>query len=219
MASQQQQPCGIGLFGGTFDPVHIGHLRTALELKTALGLSEMRLLPSAHPPHRAEPQTSAEHRLAMLTLGVGSEPGLAVDDRELRRPGPSYSVDTLREIRTDAGPDTPLCFCIGMDALGGLDQWHRWREIAELAHIVVAARPGWHLPQGGEVLDFVREHRASDISALSSTAAGKLLILDMTLLPISATGIRQALTRDESIRYLVPDAVIEYIRQHKLYTK
>lgn len=210
---------GIGLFGGTFDPVHIGHLRTALELKIALNLAEMRLVPSAHPPHRAEPQTSAEHRLAMLEKGINGEPGLTVDDRELHRAGPSYTIDTLVEIRAEIGPEIPLCLCIGMDSLVTMNQWHRWREFTEFAHIVVAARPGWHLPKEGEILDFVRSHRAHKVEELRQSAAGRLLIAEMTLLPISATGIRQALGRGESIRYLVPDGVIEYINKHKLYNK
>jgi len=208
---------GVGLFGGTFDPVHIGHLRTALELKDALGLAEMRLLPSAQPPHRAQPQASAAHRLAMLRHGVDAEPGLAADDRELRREGPSYTLDTLAEIRAEIGPETPLCLCIGMDSLVSMNQWHHWREFTDYAHIVVAARPGWHLPKTGEVLEFVRAHRVEEAAALNTGPAGKLLIVEMTLLPISATGIRQARARGESIRYLVPDSVIEYINQNQLY--
>ncbi len=217
MVIEHPQPSGIGLFGGTFDPVHIGHLRTALELKNALHLAEMRLLPSAHPPHRAQPETSAEHRLAMLKLGVDNEPGLVADDRELLRKGPSYTRDTLAEMRAEIGPDMPLCLCIGMDSLITLNQWHRWQELTDYAHIVAAARPGWHLPKEGEVLEFVHSHRAHTAEELHMTPAGKLLIVEMTLLPISATGIRQALERGESIRYLVPDAIIDYINQNQLY--
>lgn len=217
MDNAPQPLSGIGLFGGTFDPVHIGHLRTALELKQALGLAQMRLLPSAQPPHRAQPMASAEHRLALLKCGVDAEPGLAVDDRELRREGPSYTLDTLAGIRAEIGADTPLCLCIGMDSLVNLNQWHRWQELTDYAHIVAAARPGWHLPNAGAVLEFVRRHRAHDIAELQATPAGKLLIVEMTLLPISATGIRQALQRGESIRYLVPDGVIDYINQNQLY--
>ena len=217
----------IGIFGGTFDPIHIGHLRTAVELRKVLGLSEMRLIPSATPPHRTQPESSAEHRLAMLQIALGSEssapePGLIADDRELQRElqreGPSYTWDTLKELRAEAGPDTPLCLCIGMDSLIDLNQWHRWHELTDMAHIVVAARPGWHLPKSGEVLDFVRAHRATDIEQVQSTPKGKILIMEMTLLPVSATGIRQALQRGESIRYLVPEKVIDYIRQHQLYS-
>ena len=215
---------GVGLFGGTFDPVHIGHLRTAVELRKVLNLSEMRLIPSACPPHRTQPDSSAEHRLAMLQLAIGhvlgpntAEPKLIADDRELRREGPSYTMDTLTEVRAEVGTKTPLLLCIGMDSLIELNQWHHWRELTSMAHIVVAARPGWHLPKSGEVLEFVREHRATSIEQLQEMPAGKILMMEMTLLPISATGIRQALQRGESIRYLVPDQVIDYIRQHQLY--
>lgn len=219
---------GIGIFGGTFDPIHIGHLRTAVELRKALGLGEMRLIPSATPPHREQPESNAEHRMAMLKLALGRtskscnlelrEPGLVADDRELRRKGFSYTIDTLKELRAETGPETPLYLCIGMDSLIDLNQWHKWSELTDIAHIIVAARPGWHLPTSGEVLEFVRAHRATNKEQLQETPAGKILIMEMTLLPISATGIRQALKRGESIRYLVPDSVIDYITQHQLYT-
>lgn len=223
MSQRPDHTNGVGIFGGTFDPVHIGHLRTSVELRKVLGLAEMRLIPSANPPHRAA-ITSAEHRLAMLQLALNSnsgstaEPGLVADDRELRREGPSYTVDTLAEIRAEIGTDTPLYLCIGMDALIHLNQWHRWEELADLAHIVTVARPGWHLPKSGKVLEFVRAHRATSADQLQEAPAGKILIMAMTLLPVSATGIRQALQRGESIRYLVPDQVIDYIRQHQLYS-
>ena len=221
--STQGMNNGVGIFGGTFDPIHIGHLRTAVELRKALGLSEIRLIPSATPPHREQPESSAEHRLAMLKLALGSEstscePSLVADDRELHRHGFSYTIDTLKELRAEKGPETPLCLCIGMDSLIDLNQWHQWNKLTDIAHIVVAARPGWHLPKSGEVLEFVRAHRAANKEQLQETPAGKILIMEMTLLPISATGIRQALKRGESIRYLVPDSVIDYITQHQLYT-
>lgn len=221
--STQGMNNGVGIFGGTFDPIHIGHLRTAVELRKVLGLSEMRLIPSATPPHRGQPESSAEHRLTMLKLALGHtpescEPGLIADDRELRRKGFSYTIDTLKELRAEAGPNTPLCLCIGMDSLIDLNQWHKWQEFTDIAHIVVATRPGWHLPKSGEVIEFVRAHRATGKEQLQETPAGKILIMEMTLLPVSATGIRQALRRGESVRYLVPDSVIDYITQHQLYT-
>ena len=126
---------GIGIFGGTFDPVHIGHLRASVELRKTLGLSEMRLIPSANPPHKAQPETNAEHRLAMLQLALANEPGLVADARELHRKGLSYTLDTLTEIRAEIGVETPLCLCIGMDSLIDLNQWHRWRELTDVAHV------------------------------------------------------------------------------------
>lgn len=209
---------GVGIFGGTFDPIHIGHLRTSVELRKVLGLREMRLIPNAQPPHRIQPETSAKHRIAMLQLALKNESGLVADDRELRRQGPSYTLDTLADIRDEIGIETPLCLCIGMDSLINLSQWHRWRDLTSLAHIVAVARPGWHLPQSGEVLKFIHEHRATSEELLQAQPAGKVLIKEITLLPVSATGIRQALQRGESIRYLVPDNVIDYIRQHQLYS-
>lgn len=206
----------VGIFGGTFDPVHIGHLRTALELKFRLGLAEMRFIPSARPPHRDEPSSSAEHRLAMLLLALRNEPGLVVDDCELKRDGPSYSIETLRHIRAELGDKTPLCLCIGMDALISLDRWHQWQELINYAHIVVTARPGWSLPESGDVLSLVQQHRTNENDLLTS-ANGNIAIVEMTRLPVSATGIRQAFVRREPTRYLLPDAVLEYITKHRLY--
>ena len=205
----------VGVFGGTFDPIHIGHLRTALELKQRLGLDEMRMIPSAQPPHRAQPATSAEHRLAMLQLALAGELGLVADDCELKREGPSYTIDTLQQIRAEIGK-SPLCLCVGMDALLGINTWHRWQELLNVAHIVATARPGWHLPEEGEVAELIQQHRA-DEAELLNTPCGKIAIVEMTLLPVSATGIRQALQRGESVRYLVPDSVIQYIEEQRLY--
>jgi nicotinate-nucleotide adenylyltransferase len=218
MSLKTDHSTGIGIFGGTFDPIHIGHLRTSVELRKILGLSEIRLIPNANPPHRVQPEASAKHRLAMLQLALANEPGLVTDDRELRRQGPSYTLDTLTEIRAEIGTETPLSLCIGMDSLINLNQWHHWRELTDLAHIVAVARPGWHLPQSGEVLDFIHRHRATGEEPLQGQPAGKVFIKEITRLPVSATGIRQALQRAESIRYLVPDKVIDYIRQHQLYS-
>ncbi len=205
----------VGVFGGTFDPVHIGHLRVALELKEHLGLSAMHMIPSARPPHREQPATSAEHRFAMLQLALANEAGMVADDREIRRKGMSYSIDTLSEVRAEVGAE-PLYLCIGMDALLTLNCWHRWRDLLDFAHIVVTARPGWKLPSSGEVIEWVGLHRA-EVSALAERPCGHVAFVEMALLPVSATGIRQALQRGASIRYLVPDAVLDYIAANKLY--
>ena len=139
MSSEPQAP--IGVFGGTFNPVHYGHLRSALELAERLELEHVRLMPSAEPPHRAAPRCSAEHRAAMVELAVAGEPRLLCDTRELRRPGPSYTVDSLIELREEFGSGRSLCMVLGCDALLGIDRWQRWQELLSLAHIVVIAQP------------------------------------------------------------------------------
>ena len=210
----------VGIFGGTFDPVHIGHLRTAVELREHLGLYELRLMPSARPPHREQPCVSAEHRLAMLRLAIASElpfDGLLADDRELRREGLSYTVETLAQLRDELGDDVALCLCIGMDSLVNLHTWQRWQELSDYAHIVVAARPGWHLPETGSVAEWLAGRCTDDPQLLSQSPSGCVLVEAMTLLPVSATQIREDLAASSSVRYLVPDAVIQYIHQHGLY--
>ncbi len=216
----------VGIFGGTFDPVHIGHLRTAVELREHLGLDELHLMPSARPPHRERPGVSAEHRLAMLRLAIdGGEPGdggldcdgLLADDRELRREGLSYTVETLAQLRNELGGDVALCLCIGMDSLVNLHTWQRWQELSDYAHIVVAARPGWHLPETGPVAQWLAGRYTDDVQLISHSPSGRVLVEAMTLLPVSATQIRENLATGHSVRYLVPDAVIQYIHQHGLY--
>lgn len=210
----------VGIFGGTFDPVHIGHLRTAVELREHLGLDELRLMPSARPPHREQPGVSAEHRLAMLQLAIGKEnlaAGLLADDRELRREGLSYTVETLAQLRVELGDNVALCLCIGMDSLVNLHTWQRWQALSDYAHIVVAARPGWHLPETGPVAQWLAGRCTDDPKLLSKSPSGRVLVEAMTLLPVSATQIREDLAAGSSVRYLVPDAVIQYIHQHGLY--
>ena len=135
----------IGIFGGTFDPIHYGHLRTAFELLQALRLGELRFMPAGNPPHREQPMASAEQRVAMVRAATAGQPGFTVDDRETRREGPSYSVDTLAGLRAEH-PTRPLCLIVGMDAFLGLPKWHQWQDILKLAHLVVAHRPGWRAP-------------------------------------------------------------------------
>ena len=210
----------VGIFGGTFDPVHIGHLRTAVELREHLDLDELRLMPSARPPHREQPGVSAEHRLAMLQLAIGKgtlAAGLLADDRELRREGLSYTVETLAQLRGELGGDVALCLCIGMDSLVNLHTWQRWQALSDYAHIVVAARPGWHLPETGPVAQWLAGRCTDDPKLLSKSPSGRVLVEAMTLLPVSATQIREDLATGSSVRYLVPDAVIQYIHQHGLY--
>src|SRR3569832_105068 len=164
----------IGLLGGTFDPIHFGHLRPAMDLLDELGLDHVRLIPCGVPPHRAAPRAHAEHRLTMLRLAVSGEPRLRVDERELRRPGPSYMVDTVLSLREELG-DTPLALIIGMDALNGLATWRRWRKLVDLCHLIVMERPGGTAPATGELAALVAARRVYEVADLRARAAGGLV--------------------------------------------
>lgn len=206
----------IAVFGGTFNPVHYGHLRSALELVQVLDLAELHLMPCAQPPHREAPNCSAEHRAAMVELAVQDEPRLHCDRRELHRAGPSWTIDSLQAWRSELGAERSLCLVMGCDALAKLDSWHRWRELLDFAHIVVLARPGWEFPHSGVVADWLREHRSEAPDALQAPA-GSVQFVSLRPLDISATEIRQQLAAGQSPRYLLPQSVLDYITTHHLY--
>ena len=209
----------IGIFGGTFDPVHFGHLRPALDVKQALGLREMRLIPAFQPPHRETPAANPGQRLTMLRAAVGGEPDLLVDNREMKREGESFMVDTLASLRTELG-DEPMCLVLGSDAFLQLDRWHRWRDILVLAHIVVTHRPGWeiNIEEASEELQQVwQQHIVSAAAELETCPSGKIVLQSVTPLDISATRIRALVAAGNSPRYLVPDAVWNLIRMHGVY--
>jgi nicotinate-nucleotide adenylyltransferase len=206
----------IGIFGGTFDPVHFGHLRAATEVKEKLQLEDFRLLPAGNPPLRAKTFATAEHRLAMLRLALSDYPDLVVDDREVRRAGLSYMVDTLSEIRAEEG-DRPLLLIIGQDAANNLDQWHEWRRLFDLAHLVIMRRPQSVYEYSDELLEQVQPRLVSSPRALSGVPAGLLLPLELTQLAISSTDIRRRMRAGLSPRFLMPQLVIDYIREHRLY--
>jgi nicotinate-nucleotide adenylyltransferase len=211
----------IGVFGGTFDPIHFGHLRPALEVAEALALREMRLVPTHVPPHRQAPVASAAQRLAMVRLAVAGEAGLVVDTRELERAGPSYMVDTLASLRVELGSE-PLCLVLGADAYLTLESWHRWQELLELAHLVITYRPGWRLDTAtaSEALTRLwREHGVASREQLDARPAGTLWLQPVTQLDISATRIRAMLAAGHNPRYLLPDDVLAYIRTQNLYSE
>jgi nicotinate-nucleotide adenylyltransferase len=216
------RPAPVALLGGTFDPIHYGHLRFADAVRRALGLSQVRLVPARDPPHRDRPKAPAADRLAMLKLAVAEFPGLVVDDGELRREGKSYTVDTLTTLRREF-PDHPLLLLLGADAFRGLTTWHRWRELFDLAHLVVVERPGVDLETElpPPLLAILRERLVADPESLLSRPAGAILRQPIAPLDVSATEIREHIARGagaaEMNRGLLPPAVLAYIDLHHLY--
>jgi nicotinate-nucleotide adenylyltransferase len=210
----------LGILGGTFDPVHFGHLRLAEEARRALGLAEVRWVPAGLPAHRAPPQASALRRLAMVRLAILGNPAFSLDDGEAQSAAPSYSVPTLERLRGQIGPQRPLVLLLGADAFLGLCTWHRWRELFGLAHLAVATRPNYAL--AGESMDAAladefRLRQSSSATAIAATPAGRIVPFGITALDISATGLRAEIAAGGSPRYLLPDPVLDYIATNRLY--
>ena len=208
----------MGIFGGTFDPIHYAHLRTAFELQQALRLKEIRFLPAGNPPHRDQPMADAQLRLKMVQLATADQPGFVVDDREVRKEGPSYSVETLGELRHEY-PDRSLCLIVGMDAFLSLPKWHQWRELLQLAHLVVAHRPGWRAPGMGPLGELLVDRGTGRIGDLHEQRAGCIYIHAVTQLEISSTEVRQLIAMGRDPRFLMPDSVRKLILDTRCYAK
>lgn len=210
----------LGLFGGTFDPVHFGHLRLAEESIDHLGLAGVRWIPAGQPPHRGVPQVTAEQRLEMVRRSTANNGKFSIDASEVVAAAPSYTVHTLERLRRELGDAPSLVLLVGADAFAGLPTWHRWRDIFVLAHVAVSHRPGFpveaaSLPQdlAGEFAD----RRLADAAGLKQAPAGGIVTFAMTQLAISATQIRRLLANGQSARYLLPDGVLDYIQANQLY--
>jgi len=209
----------IGVLGGTFDPIHYGHLRPAQEVMRALGLAQLRLIPAGMPPHRQAPVASAAQRLEMARLACAEFPGFTVDDRELKRGGPSYTVDTLTSLRAELG-EQPLCWLVGADAFRNIDTWHAWQRLPALAHVVVIQRPGAESEEAGasprlaQTAGWLLADAPHD---LAHSAAGRLWFQSVTPQDISGTRVRAAIGRGEPVRQWVPAPVEAFIRTHDLY--
>jgi nicotinate-nucleotide adenylyltransferase len=212
----------VGLFGGTFDPVHFGHLRLATELAEAFRLERVVFLPAGLPYHRGRSaHASVEERLTMLKLAVARDPRFDVDDRELRREGATYTYDTLAEIRAERGPEAALVFLIGSDAFAKIDTWHRWTELFDLAHFAVAIRGDdaeWARKGPGAFPRDVWPRITLNLRELLSAPSGKVMTFSMTPLAISSTALRELSAQGASIRYLTPDPVVEFVRSHRIYS-
>lgn len=213
-------PAPLGLFGGTFDPVHYGHLRLAEEAITHLGLSGVRWIPAGQPPHRGVPQVTAADRLAMVLRSTAKNARFSVDSAEVEAAAPSFTVHTLERLRSELGASQPLVLLVGADAFAGLNTWHRWRDILDLAHLAVSHRPGFPIEVASLPMELAAEfsrRRLHDAQALGHAPAGGIVTFAMTQLAISATQIRTLLANGLSARYLLPDSVLDYIQLHSLY--
>lgn len=206
------------MFGGTFDPIHVGHLRSAIEVREMLELDQLHLLPAARPPLREHPGVSARQRLALLELAIADTPGLIADGRELLRDGPSYSVETLQSLRLEYGDRARLLMVLGHDAFLRLPHWHCPEQVLDLAHLVVLDRPGHDAAPDAELSALIKGRMTDCRQSLMSRPAGLVFRCQLpTALDISATAIRHRLSHDQSVRWLVPEAVEQRLHEKRLY--
>ena len=207
----------IGLFGGTFDPIHFGHLRPALDVMEALSLDVLRFIPAHRPPLRDEPVVTSRQRVDMVKLAILRQPGFVLDTCELEREGPSYTVDTLQLLREKSGKSIPLALLLGSDAFAKLSQWHAWEKLTELAHIAVMMRPDAALDESDFPDGWLAERLTDSVGACRAKPSGKIITVAVTQLAISATDIRARLAAGQSIHYLTPEPVCDYIEEYGLY--
>jgi len=208
----------IGVYGGTFDPIHLGHINAAREIQQTLCMKEVRMVLSARPPHRVQPKLSMERRFELLTLATKSETKLVADDCEMLRSGPSYMVDTLFEFKQNQ-PRKSWALILGMEAFNGITRWHRWPDLLNLAHIVVTDRAGFDNQWDVSVTDVVDKHQTFDKAELKKLTHGKIYRQDVTPIDISATQIRAIVQQGQSAKHLLPLAVWAEICNKNLYTK
>lgn len=210
----------VGLLGGTFNPIHYGHLRAAQELADILNFDEVRFIPSANPPHKIAPEVSAKHRAAMVQLALSDNEIFKLDTRELVRTGASYTFDTLISLREELGENVSLCWIMGSDAFVKLNTWHRWKEMLNHCHIILVERPNTEKQPAlaDELATFLQDNYTENVDDLHEKSAGYIHMQAITPLDISATKIRAALKIGQSARYLMSDKVIEYITKHQLYS-
>lgn len=209
----------IGLLGGTFNPIHFGHLRMAQELADTLKLAEIRFIPAANPPHKTVPTVSAQQRADMVQLAIADNPVFSFDRRELDRQGASYTVDTLISLREELGKNVSLCLIMGSDAFTKLDTWQRWDELLNHCHIVLVQRPSKQAQSklSDQLTTFLENHYTENTDDLAKKPAGYVHMQQITAQDIAATSIREKLMAGKSAKYLVPDQVLAYIQQQRLY--
>ena len=224
MTQQTKQPTNfatiLALFGGTFDPIHYGHLLPIEVLSQQVGLQKVALLPNHVPPHRPQPEANVQQRLAMIKLAIKDNPLFSIDTRELERTTSSYTIETLRSFREQIGWQKPLAFIIGQDSLLSINTWFNWQKILQLCHLLVCARPGYttHFPTSS-MQQWLKHHQVYDPKILSQQPYGTIYLADTPLLNISATEIRQRKHDRKSYQDILPPAVLHYIDKHHLYQR
>ncbi|MCP4274046.1 MAG: nicotinate-nucleotide adenylyltransferase [Gammaproteobacteria bacterium] len=206
----------VAILGGTFDPVHHGHLRLAIDIAETLKLHELRLMPGYQPVHRDRPSASVEQRLQMLKLAVANSDVLTVDDRELLRKGPSWTLLSLKEIRNEIAESTPLYFILGEDAFCHFDSWYHWEDLINYAHLLVAVRPGSHPKTSKKLQQFVQQYQYQG-EGFPESASGNIIFLDNPMLDIASSDIRERISNNRNIQHLLPTDVIEYLQTQKIY--
>ena len=218
MMAIQDNKMAIALFGGTFNPVHNGHLKIASELAEFLSVAKVKMVPCAFPPHREDLLVSAQQRVAILKAGIGNEyPRLDIDELELHRPAPSYSIDSVIHIREEMGTNAPLYLCLGMDAFLQIESWHRWSELIDYCHVVVCDRPNYLAPKKGSLKNWINKYDCDDLSKIKDRSGGFVFFCHLSMLPISSSQIRNNIKQGRPIDGLTPLPVINYIRTNNLY--
>ncbi len=216
MMQENNKP--IGILGGTFDPIHHGHLRIALELYQSFAWQAVHLIPCQTPVLQKKAYASPEQRLHMLRLAINNQPGLVIDERELTRTTPSYTIETLISLRLEF-PNAPLCLVLGYDVLLNLTDWHRWQALLDYAHLIVIPRLSYSLPAEGVIAELIKKHQVNEVELLRTKTAGFIFFAEIAPLAISATYIREQIKQGLSPRYLLPDPVLQYIQQQNLYSQ
>lgn len=211
---KKQKP--IAIFGGSFDPIHLGHCRVAIDILQQLNLQEIRFVPCKQPVHKEKVFAAAEHRQAMVKLAIEDTPGLVLDNHELERDTPSYMLETLQSLRSEVG-EQPLCLIIGIDAFMKINTWHQWQELINYAHFIVIQRPNYQLTWPANIKDSLKQRVVENAAALQQQPAGSIYFHSPRLLNISATEIRQLIKEGKSPRFLLSRRVLNYIQAHGLY--
>lgn len=214
--SKNIQQQAIAFLGGTFDPIHLGHLRPALEIGEAISLKQLFFMPNHIAPHKSSSHCNPKQRCEMVELALHNQTRMDIDTRELNRHKPSYTIDTLKELKKEY-PHTPICFIMGMDSLISFDTWFHWQEILSYCHLIISHRPGFECVFNEQIQTLVDAHQTTNKHDLHNLQMGKIYFQTTSQLAISSSEIRQLLNNDISIDYLVPEAVNDYIQEHQLY--